>query len=220
MSSSPESSSTGALDPSLCTRCGHLNPERGRFCSQCGSPLLSGPAAPSAVEATATFAFNAAEVEAAATQTGALVVSPRTADLSSAATLTADGGPNEGSRFVLDGEVTVAGRAQDSEIFLDDVTVSRRHAELVRSGQAAFLVRDLGSLNGTYVNRERVEQQLLADGDEVQIGRYRLVFHEPRLALFNGITPADQDADTDRDAGLDADVTADLDPDLDAPARA
>ncbi len=84
-------------------------------------------------------------------------------------------GPNAGSRFLLDQDVTTAGRHPDSEIFLDDVTVSRRHAEFVRDG-AGFLVRDVGSLNGTYLNRERIESTALAGGDEVQIGKYRLVF--------------------------------------------
>jgi len=77
-------------------------------------------------------------------------------------------GPNAGSRFLLDRDTTSAGRHPDSDIFLDDVTVSRRHAE--------FVVIDVGSLNGTYVNREPVDQAVLAGGDEVQIGKFRLVF--------------------------------------------
>jgi pSer/pThr/pTyr-binding forkhead associated (FHA) protein len=84
-------------------------------------------------------------------------------------------GPNAGSRFLLDADVTTAGRHPDSDIFLDDVTVSRRHAEFVREG-GGFVVRDVGSLNGTYLNRERLETAALAGGDEVQIGKYRLVF--------------------------------------------
>jgi pSer/pThr/pTyr-binding forkhead associated (FHA) protein len=84
-------------------------------------------------------------------------------------------GPNAGSRFLLDEDVTTAGRHPESDIFLDDVTVSRRHAEFRRDG-AAFSVRDVGSLNGTYVNRERIETATLAGGDEVQIGKFRLVF--------------------------------------------
>lgn len=85
-------------------------------------------------------------------------------------------GPNPGSRFLLDSERTGAGRHTSSEIFLDDVTVSRRHAEFIRDGQI-FRVRDVGSLNGTYVNRERVDDAPLQSGDEVQIGRFRMVFH-------------------------------------------
>jgi pSer/pThr/pTyr-binding forkhead associated (FHA) protein len=86
-------------------------------------------------------------------------------------------GPNAGARFLLDAERTTAGRRPESDIFLDDVTVSRRHVEFLRrDGQ--FLVQDVGSLNGTYVNRGRIEgETLLKDGDEVQIGKYRLVFH-------------------------------------------
>jgi pSer/pThr/pTyr-binding forkhead associated (FHA) protein len=84
-------------------------------------------------------------------------------------------GPNAGSRFLLDADVTTAGRHPDSDIFLDDVTVSRRHAEFVREA-GGFLVRDVGSLNGTYLNRERIDAAGLAGGDEVQIGKYRLVF--------------------------------------------
>jgi hypothetical protein len=84
-------------------------------------------------------------------------------------------GPNAGSRFLLDTDVTTAGRHPESDIFLDDVTVSRRHAEFRRE-RGQFSVRDVGSLNGTYVNRERVEQATLANSDEVQIGKFRLVF--------------------------------------------
>ncbi|AYF30802.1 FHA domain-containing protein [Micromonospora tulbaghiae] len=84
-------------------------------------------------------------------------------------------GPNAGARFLLDPGVTTSGRHPDSDIFLDDVTVSRRHAEFhFEKGQ--FVVRDLGSLNGTYVNRERVEAATLTNGDEVQIGKFRLRF--------------------------------------------
>ncbi len=84
-------------------------------------------------------------------------------------------GPNAGARFLLDSDVTTSGRHPDSDIFLDDVTVSRRHAEFHREG-GTFTVRDVGSLNGTYVNRERVETATLSNSDEVQIGKFRLVF--------------------------------------------
>jgi hypothetical protein len=90
-------------------------------------------------------------------------------------------GPNAGARFLLDHDVTTSGRHPDSDIFLDDVTVSRRHAEFHR-GAGGFTVRDVGSLNGTYVNRERVESATLNNSDEVQIGKFRLVFIAgPRL---------------------------------------
>lgn len=85
-------------------------------------------------------------------------------------------GPNAGSRFLLDAEHTMAGRSIDADIFLDDVTVSRRHAEFVRELDD-FVVRDVGSLNGTYVNRERIDRVVLRGNDEVQIGKYRLTFH-------------------------------------------
>jgi len=88
-------------------------------------------------------------------------------------------GPNAGSRFLLDDDRTTAGRRPDSDIFLDDVTVSRKHAEFVRSGNG-FLVRDVGSLNGTYVNRDRIDEAQLRAGDEVQIGKFRLVYHPSR----------------------------------------
>ena len=91
-------------------------------------------------------------------------------------------GPNAGSRFLLDRDTTSAGRHPDSDIFLDDVTVSRKHAEFVRR-EGQFVVRDVGSLNGTYVRRDRIEEAVLRDGDEVQIGKYRMVFHpSPRDA--------------------------------------
>jgi pSer/pThr/pTyr-binding forkhead associated (FHA) protein len=99
-------------------------------------------------------------------------------------------GPNAGSRFRLDGNLTTAGRHPDSDIFLDDVTVSRRHAEFSREG-AVFTVRDVGSLNGTYVNRERIEEAQLAGGDEVQIGKFRLLF----LTSQNLLDPRTSSAD-------------------------
>lgn len=85
-------------------------------------------------------------------------------------------GPNAGARFLLDSNVTVAGRKPDAEIFLDDVTVSRNHAEFRREG-IQFSVRDLGSLNGTYYEGSRVEHAVLAEGSEVQIGKFRLTFY-------------------------------------------
>ena len=85
-------------------------------------------------------------------------------------------GPNAGARFLLDHDVTTSGRHPDSDIFLDDVTVSRRHAEFRRDGMGVK-VRDVGSLNGTYVNRDRIDEVTLSNGDEVQIGKYRLVYY-------------------------------------------
>lgn len=85
-------------------------------------------------------------------------------------------GPNSGARFLLDAQSTTAGRSPKADIFLDDVTVSRRHCEFI-SHEGGFVVRDSGSLNGTYVNRERTEYAQLNAGDEVQIGKYRLTYH-------------------------------------------
>jgi pSer/pThr/pTyr-binding forkhead associated (FHA) protein len=94
-------------------------------------------------------------------------------------------GPNAGARFLLDASRTTAGRRPDSDIFLDDVTVSRKHAEFLRR-EGRFVVRDVGSLNGTYVQRDRIEEAVLRAGDEVQIGKYRMVFHpSPRDAGAN-----------------------------------
>jgi len=164
---------------SLCTACGSKNPENARFCSQCGTPLTksaapAGPEAP-ASDSTATIQFgdpsdtsdrqlspvDAATVDALPTGSGMLVVQR---------------GPGSGSRFLLDQDLVHAGRHPDSEIFLDDVTVSRRHAEFAREGDT-FSVSDAGSLNGTYVNRDRIDKVSLKDGDEVQIGKFRLVFY-------------------------------------------
>ena len=85
-------------------------------------------------------------------------------------------GPNTGARFLLDDDEVNSGRHPDSDIFLDDVTVSRKHAVFRREGDT-FVVRDVGSLNGTYVNRERIDEAALKTGDEVQIGKFRLVFY-------------------------------------------
>jgi pSer/pThr/pTyr-binding forkhead associated (FHA) protein len=84
-------------------------------------------------------------------------------------------GPNAGSTFLIEKDVTTAGRNTQSDVFLDDVTVSRKHAEIRRSG-SEFFIHDVGSLNGTYVNRERVDMSKLASGDELQIGKFRLTF--------------------------------------------
>jgi hypothetical protein len=91
-------------------------------------------------------------------------------------------GPNAGARFLLDADLTSVGRHPNADIFLDDVTVSRRHAEFLRAG-TAFNVKDLGSLNGTYYEGERIETARLTDGAEVQVGKFRLTFYASRLDL-------------------------------------
>ena len=101
---------------------------------------------------------------------------------SGSALLVAHSGPNSGARFLLDSDVTTAGRHPDADIFLDDVTVSRRHVEFRRTPRS-FEVVDTGSLNGTYVNRERIDSVPLTTGDEVQIGKYRLVFYASQRGI-------------------------------------
>ena len=94
-------------------------------------------------------------------------------------------GPNSGSRFLLDQDVTTVGRHPNADIFLDDVTVSRRHAEFVREGKS-FLVNDLASLNGTYFDGARIDTAVLVDGAEVQIGKFRLTFYSSHSDLTQG----------------------------------
>jgi len=91
-------------------------------------------------------------------------------------------GYEEGSRFLLDTEVTTVGRHPKADIFLDDVTVSRRHAEFVRTGKN-FKVRDLASLNGTYYNGRRVDEVLLEDGSEIQVGKFKLSFYAAKADI-------------------------------------
>jgi pSer/pThr/pTyr-binding forkhead associated (FHA) protein len=94
-------------------------------------------------------------------------------------------GANAGARFLLDQDVTTVGRHPNADIFLDDVTVSRRHAEFLREG-SEFTVRDLASLNGTYFDGQRIEQVVLTDGAEVQIGKFRLTFFASRSVAPQG----------------------------------
>ncbi|WP_078607491.1 FHA domain-containing protein [Streptomyces flavidovirens] len=182
-------------DPSMsalpvCTRCGHRNAEASRFCSNCGAPLRPGVAAERPSETTSTISISGLEAyEAEATgQTSAPSLSPEAqaavdALPLGAALLVVRRGPNSGSRFLLDSELTTAGRHPQSDIFLDDVTVSRRHVEFRRGADGGFTVSDVGSLNGTYVNRERIDSVPLSNGDEVQIGKYRLVFYASQRAI-------------------------------------
>ena len=163
----------------FCTACGKQNPDDARFCSQCGTRLVTAepePAAPTSDEATATISIGAGEkVETSDRQLNPVDAAAVDALPVGHALLVVQRGPGSGSRFLLDADVVTAGRHPDSEIFLDDVTVSRRHAEFHRTGDT-FTVSDVGSLNGTYVNRDRIDRVQLTDGDEVQIGKYRLVF--------------------------------------------
>jgi len=157
----------------ICPACGNQNPADARFCSQCGSALAA-PAAASDSTATIQIADPRAD-------TSDRVLSPVDAAAvdglpEGSALLVVQRGPGSGSRFLLDKGSVDAGRHPDSDIFLDDVTVSRRHAEFERTAEG-YSVADVGSLNGTYVNRDRIDKVALSDGDEVQIGKYRLVYY-------------------------------------------
>ena len=142
--------------------------ERGSASSPASSSSSS-----AASDSTSIFAgglFGAAEAESSEEVIGGVD------GLSSGtALLVVKRGPNAGSRFLLDRDKVTAGRHPESDIFLDDVTVSRRHAEFRRTAEG-YEVADIGSLNGTYVNREPIEVSPLTNGDEVQIGKFRLVF--------------------------------------------
>jgi pSer/pThr/pTyr-binding forkhead associated (FHA) protein len=160
----------------FCTVCGTQNPDDARFCAQCGNRLQPAPAGGDGVgESTATIAIGGDKAETSDRQLNAVDAAAVDALPGGHALLVVQRGPGSGSRFLLDQDVVTAGRHPDSEIFLDDVTVSRRHAEFHREGET-FTVSDVGSLNGTYVNRDRIDRVLLNDGDEVQIGKFRLVF--------------------------------------------
>jgi hypothetical protein len=168
----------------FCTRCGQQNQPDARFCARCGTTLLR-PGEPVAdadndVSATSTLNLDSLTGGDPAVVEAAVDESEQAQDVvqglaPGTALLVVRRGPNAGSRFLLDASVTAAGRHPDSDIFLDDVTVSRRHAEFRREDNA-FFVRDVGSLNGTYVNRERIDVVELVGGDEVQVGKFRLVF--------------------------------------------
>ncbi len=186
----------------FCTRCGHDNPDGSNFCGQCGSALsvpTASPVAPSPVAVPAAggspspSSGNRYEPDRGSsgdtTKTMPAVVEDRDADSLSAdeeaavdalpagsALLIVQRGSNAGSRFLLNTDSSTVGRHPDSDIFLDDISVSRRHATFERTRQGVA-VRDAGSLNGTYVNRELVDDRLLHAGDEVQIGKFRLVFY-------------------------------------------
>ena len=158
----------------FCTSCGEANPDGARYCSRCGTPLMR-RAGERVADTTSTISIGGSDLdvdqfdEADADAAAVAALPPGTA------LLAVRRGPNAGSRFLLDSDLTLVGRHPDSDIFLDDVTVSRRHAEFYREG-GRFTVRDVGSLNGTYVNRERIEEASLNPGDEVQVGKFRLVF--------------------------------------------
>ena len=175
----------------FCTQCGHSNSDEARFCSNCGAALKPAAPAPSGASPSETSTITIgggfepgepsekAEGLSTADQAAIDALPP------GSALLVVRRGPNSGSRFLLDSDATTAGRHPSSDIFLDDVTVSRRHAEFVRT-EDGFRVRDVGSLNGTYVNRDRIDEATLAGGDEVQVGKYRLVYYPSQHGADRG----------------------------------
>jgi FHA domain/zinc-ribbon domain len=185
----------------FCNECGHQNPDDARFCSQCGHRIAQEPSTTQQdAGSTETTEETTGEAQSETTSTmtfggpskdGEHPEERKLNDADSAAVdalpsgsalLIVQRGPSAGSRFLLDTDVVAAGRHPDSEIFLDDVTVSRRHAEFRRTPEG-FRVADVGSLNGTYVNRDRIDEVALQGGDEVQIGKFRLVYFASHVGV-------------------------------------
>lgn len=150
------------MSHTYCPECGFQNPEASNYCSRCGALLVPEQGSETTMSFELEDEGDEADLRSALGITGpALVVR--------------SGGGMAGQSFQPAEGRTVIGRSPDCDVFLDDVTVSRRHAEVIREGDS-FTIRDLGSLNGTYVNRKRIESAVLEDDDEVQIGKYRLTF--------------------------------------------
>ncbi|HNA99215.1 MAG TPA: FHA domain-containing protein [Marmoricola sp.] len=159
-----------------CTNCASQNSDDAKFCSQCGTPLTS---LGSSGDTTATITFGIpvltdGEERQALNDADAAAIDALPAGH---ALLVVARGPGAGSRYLLDTDLISVGRHPDSDIFLDDITVSRRHVEFRRNG-SVFSVRDLGSLNGTYVNSDRIDEADLQNGDEVRIGKFRLLYFD------------------------------------------
>ena len=140
-----------------CPECGFQSPEAASYCSRCGALLLR----ESVGETTLSLGPDEIDGPPETSVGPALVVR--------------SGGGRAGESFESIGAKALIGRSPECDVFLDDVTVSRRHAELFLEG-GAYTIRDLGSLNGTFVNKHRIESTVLEDDDEVQIGKYRLTF--------------------------------------------
>jgi hypothetical protein len=149
------------LNVVYCSECGFQNPETANYCSRCGALLSKSEAS-----GETTQAFSAEEVEH---------LDHEDFGLEGPALVVRSGGGRAGESFRPSGERTRIGRSPDCEIFLDDVTVSRNHAVLIEK-DGRFVVEDQGSLNGTFVNRHRIESAPLDEGDELQIGKYRMTF--------------------------------------------
>lgn len=153
----------------FCNQCGHRNPPTSTFCSSCGSPLDS------LDDRTVTITVVDPLQDAPGSDDDLVIP---VGDLPiEIGVLIVRAGAQAGDRFTLTDAVTGLGRHPDSEISLDDITVSRRHAEIQRTPEG-YVVTDAGSLNGTYVNQERIDKMALRHGDELQIGKFRLVFFE------------------------------------------
>jgi len=160
----------------VCPACNHRNDIGSNFCSSCGERIGGGPDDPTAAIPVIEHAEHPdkpdnehlADREVFGEAMGILLV---------------DEGPKSGSRYALDTALTTAGRHPESDIFLDDVTVSRRHVE-ISNVDGSYIAKDAGSLNGTYINKHLVEEAELHDGDELQIGRFKLLF-------FHGTADAD-----------------------------
>lgn len=150
-------------DDLVCAACGHHNPLGSNFCSSCGAPLDER----GVDHTTMSFPLDDLSVDEDGLDEASL---PRGTGI-----LLVRRGPKAGSRYLLDEPVTTVGRHPDSDIFLDDITVSRRHAEIRLDGEG-YVVADVGSLNGTYLNRERIDEHRLADGDLLQIGKFKLMY--------------------------------------------
>ncbi len=160
-----------------CSSCGNELESGARFCSQCGTPV-----ADAGSEETSTIAVTRGDGEEAHDEASPIDDATVAALRAGTAILVVQTGPDSGGRYLLDTEAVTAGRHADSDIFLDDITVSRRHAEFVRM-PAGYVVRDVGSLNGTYVNKDRIDEIALHDADEVQIGKFRLVYRVARAGF-------------------------------------
>ena len=151
-----------------CPECGFVNPEGANYCQKCGAYLArqEGEEEPTTMtyKVDETGDYQPVDIDEVVEQAGAALV-------------IRSGGGRSGESFTIEGDRISIGRSPDAEVFLDDVTVSRNHALIVRR-QDGLYIDDLGSLNGTYVNRRRIESHKLADGDEIQIGKFKLSFLE------------------------------------------
>jgi FHA domain/zinc-ribbon domain len=151
-----------------CPECGFVNPEGANYCQKCGAYLArqEGEEEPTTMtyKVDETGEYHPVDIDEVVEEAGAALV-------------IRSGGGRSGESFTVEGDRVGIGRSPDAEVFLDDVTVSRNHALIVRRRDGLY-IDDLGSLNGTYVNRRRIESHKLEDADEIQIGKYKLSYLE------------------------------------------